>query len=185
MGPELILVAAVDRDGAIGIDEDVPWEYPEDVIQYRERVEGHPVIVGRRTFDRMCDPPGDSVIVVTRDGTRVSTDPSVAFVTAPDRAIALATGDDPDRVFVIGGEAIYRLYVPYATGAYVSEIPERSGGNVYFPYLGAGWEVTETIPYGRFEVIRYCNRCPEPVSDIGTDSGRRGSPIGNGDQNHP
>lgn len=175
--PEIVLVAAVDRDGAIGDGEDVPWEYPEDVDQYRERVEGNPVIIGRRTFDLIRDPPGDPVVVVTHDDTRRSTDPRITFTTDPGRAIEVAVDGRPDadrepdpghdRVFVIGGEGIYRLYVPYATDAYVSEIPERSGGDAYFPYLGAGWGIAETIPYESFELQRYRNHVPSPISELG------------------
>ena len=169
--PEIALVAAVDRDGAIGDGEDVPWEYPEDVEQYRERVEGNPVIVGRRTFDLIRRTPGDPVIVVSRDGTRTSSDPRVSFATDPGRAMELALeGRRTNRVFVIGGEGIYRSFVPYATEAYVSEIPERSGGEAYFPYLGAGWDVAETIPYERFELVRYRNDSPEPVPELAADA---------------
>ncbi|WP_096390443.1 dihydrofolate reductase [Halopenitus persicus] len=161
---EIDLIAAVDRDGAIGTGEDVPWDYPEDVTQYRARIGDRPTIMGRRTFDQMSDPPGDPVIVLTRDASRETADPGVDFVTDPAAAIERAETADAGRVFVNGGEAIYRLYVPYATGAYVSEIPERSGGDAHFPYLGAGWEVTETVAYDRFSLLRYRNRNPESAS---------------------
>ncbi|SDX91895.1 dihydrofolate reductase [Halopenitus persicus] len=163
---EIDLIAAVDRDGAIGTGEDVPWEYPEDIDQYRARIGDRPAIIGRRTFDQMSDPPGDPVIVLTRDATRQTADPGVSFVTDPAAAIDRAEETDADRVFVNGGEAIYRVYVPYATGAYVSEIPERSGGDAHFPYLGAGWEVAETVAYDRFDLLRYRNRDPAPTAAL-------------------
>ncbi|SEH36518.1 dihydrofolate reductase [Halopenitus malekzadehii] len=166
---EIDLIAAVDRDGAIGTGEDVPWEYPEDITQYRDRIGDAPTIMGRRTFDQMSDPPGDPVIVLTRTPSLESTDPRVQFVTDPTVAIDDAAATGADRVFINGGEAVYRIYVPYATGAYVSEIPERSGGNVSFPYLGAGWDVTETIEYDRFDLVRYRNRDPVPVSSLADD----------------
>lgn len=166
---ELRLIGAVDRSGVIGAGDEVPWDYPEDVEQYRDRVRGHPGIVGRRTFDLMADPPGEPLVVVTRDATRSSDDPDVVYATGPRAAVRMAGRDDPEVAYVLGGEAIYRLFVPFATGAVVSEIPEHADGDVYFPYLGAGWSVDREVDYGTFTVQCHENADPLPMDGVDGD----------------
>jgi len=88
---QLVSVAALAENRVIGNDGGVPWpDLPEDVRQYRERVAGSPVILGRRTFDSMRgDLPGRRQIVVSRSVDAID-EPTALVADGVDAASALA-----------------------------------------------------------------------------------------------
>jgi dihydrofolate reductase len=142
------LVAAVARNGVIGRDGTVPWHLPEDMAFFRELTTGHPVVMGRRTWDslpnRFRPLPGRRNIVVTRnpdweaDGAERSG--------SLEAALRLA-GSDHDRVFVIGGAEIYRLALPHADELVLTELDVNAAGDAYFP----DWPRDEFVEVGRDE----------------------------------
>lgn len=163
---EIRMVVAVSRTGCIGDDGRVPWEYPHDVDQYKRRVRGDPVVVGRRTFDVM-DPIDDSLnIVVTRDEHRTSEHERVEYVTSRREAVERAERAGGDAFSVIGGAGIYQQFAAFADRAFVSEIPETLDGDAYFPYLGAGWNVVSRTAFDRFELVEYENSSPAPREQL-------------------
>ncbi|WP_331235492.1 dihydrofolate reductase [Natronorarus salvus] len=162
---EIVLVAAVSENGVVGSEGGVPWSYPEDVDQYKAAVSGYPVIVGRRTFDRMKPIEGSFTLVLTSDGSRSDDREEVSYVTDPAEAIDLAAERD-DVVYVIGGGAVYDLYEPVATGARISRIPETVEGDSFFPDLGESWAVRETIHFDGFEIEVLENRSPAGVETL-------------------
>lgn len=131
---ELIAVAAVAENGVIGHDGELPWpSVPADRRQYRERVSGHPVLMGRQTFESMVDDlPGDLHIVLTADPTRRSDIASASFVADVEEAIELAEQVD-DRAYVIGGGRMYETLFPYVIRLYISRIPGAYEGDTEFP----------------------------------------------------
>ena len=163
---ELAVVCAVAENGVIGTGNSVPWHYPEDYTQYTERVAGHPVIVGRRTFDEMDRIDGTTPIVLSRDPP---TDDSASGTYVDTPASAVATAADIDaRAYIIGGAAIYSLFLPHADVAYISEIPEHPAGSRLFPYLGTGWETQSVEAYDTFSLVTYTQAAPTPVAgDVG------------------
>lgn len=164
------MVVAVSRSGCIGDDGEVPWEYPADVKQYKRRVRGTPVAVGRRTFD-MMEPITDSVmLVLTRDPSKESDHDRVRYVTSRREAVECAKDADTpggeNRLSVIGGAGVYQLFAPFADRAFVSEIPESLDGDAYFPYLGANWVVAETTEFERFRLLEYEHTAPMARSKL-------------------
>jgi len=158
---ELVLVVAVAETGVIGDGEAIPWTYPEDHAQYTERVRGHPVVVGRRTFEQMGRLEGTHAVVLTNSPPSVTPN-RVTYVTSVAEAAA-AVADRDDRGYVIGGQGVYSTFLPYADRALVSEIPEVSTGSHVFPYLGRRWEQAETTAYDTFTLVEYTNRSPTPI----------------------
>ncbi|WP_299574298.1 dihydrofolate reductase [uncultured Williamsia sp.] len=117
------LIWAADRAGAIGSGNTIPWHVPEDQKRFRELTTGHPVIMGRRTWDslppRFRPLPNRHNIVVTRDH-RWSADGATAVT---DLEAALRVGhDDDDTVVVSGGEQIYALALPHADALWITDI---------------------------------------------------------------
>lgn len=163
---EIVLVAAVSRTGCIGAEGTVPWDYPADFDQYKRRVRGQPVVVGRRTFDSTGPIEDSLTLVVTRDESRSSAHGRVEWHTSRRGVIDRAQRAGADRLSVIGGAEIYRLFAPAADRAFVSELPETLEGDAYFPYLGAGWERVSVTAYDRFEVIEYENTTPISDSEL-------------------
>ncbi|WP_374999570.1 dihydrofolate reductase [Aeromicrobium sp. CTD01-1L150] len=129
------LVAAVGANGVIGVDGSLPWRLPEDLAHFKQLTLGHPMVMGRTTFESIGRPlPGRTTIVLTRqrgwhvDG--VETAPSL------DDALARAGALD-DEVFVVGGaqvysEALERDLVDLLSVTRVAASPE---GDTHFPSI--------------------------------------------------
>ena len=130
---KLSLIAAVARNGCIGKDNGLPWRLPEDLQHLRRVTMGHPVIMGRRTWDslppRFRPLPGRRNVVVTRQ-TQWRADGAEA-VASLDAALALV--GDADAAFVIGGAELYRAALPRADALVLTEIALDFAGDTFFP----------------------------------------------------
>jgi dihydrofolate reductase len=154
---ELVSVAAVADNGVIGADGGLPWPaIPADRRQYRARVAGHPVILGRRTFDSMREnPPGSAQIVLSRN-TREASLETAQYVTGVDEAIDAAATLPAERAYVLGGAAIYELFQPVVTGMVLSRIPGTYAGDAYFPdWDRDAWTRRERSDYDDFTLERW------------------------------
>jgi dihydrofolate reductase len=137
---QLALIWAQARGGVIGLGGDLPWRLPEDLAHFKSLTIGHPVIMGRRTWESL--PPrfrpldGRRNVVVTRTPGFVAEGAEVAgsVVSALDlvRDDALAWG--------IGGGSIYRELLPRASRLEVTEIDLDVEGDTYAPVIGAEWQ---------------------------------------------
>ena len=131
--PALSLIAAVARNGAIGKDNRLLWHQPEDQKHFRRVTLGHPVIMGRKTWDslpaRFRPLPGRRNVVITRSATwRADGAEAVASIEA---ALSLLAG--ADKAFVIGGAEIYALALPLADELVLTEIDADLAGDTFFP----------------------------------------------------
>ncbi|MGZ8179893.1 dihydrofolate reductase [Williamsia sp. SKLECPSW1] len=119
----IALIWAADRAGAIGSDNTIPWRVPEDQRRFRELTTGHPVIMGRRTWDslppRFRPLPHRHNIVVTRDEAWSAEGATTAGDL--DRALGTARGED-ETVVVLGGAQIYALAMPHADTLWITDI---------------------------------------------------------------
>ncbi|MCU0896076.1 MAG: dihydrofolate reductase [Burkholderiales bacterium] len=126
----LVLLAALDRNRAIGKDNALPWHLPDDLKRFKRLTLGHPVVMGRRTYESIGRPlPGRTNIVVTRD--RGLAIPGTIVVHSLDEALAAAGG--ASELFVIGGEQIYALALPHADRLELTEIDTAIAGDAWFP----------------------------------------------------
>lgn len=158
------LVAALARGGVIGRDNSIPWRIPEDVARFREVTTGHPVVMGRRTWDsipaRFRPLPGRRNIVVTRNGRWYGD--GAERVGSLEEAVALA-GDVPE-VFVIGGAELYAAALPFADELLLTEIDAEFAGDTVFPEVDpAVFEEVEREPHVSgngmpFAFVRYVRR---------------------------
>ena len=137
----IALIAAVARNGIIGVDNRLPWRLPEDLRRFRALTYGHAVIMGRRTWESIGRPlPGRQNIVVTRN-VRAPT-AEVDFAASLDEALSRVKLPDP--AFVIGGEALYRAALPRADLLYLTEIERDFQGDASFPAFDRSrWHVTQ------------------------------------------
>ena len=161
--PELALIAGVAETGVIGDGETIPWHYDEDEKQYKDRVAGHPVVVGRTTWEGMTDIEGTHPIVVTGSPDEYEA-AGTTFVSSVGEAVD-AVAERSETGFVIGGQSVYAMVLPYADRAFVSELPEQQLGSRVFPYLGTDWSVAGRESYDQFEVVEYEHASPRPVPD--------------------
>jgi dihydrofolate reductase len=127
------LVAAVARGGVIGTDGKLPWHIPEDLAFFRDLTMGHPVIMGRVTWDALPDRfrplPGRRNVVVTRNPAWTAEGAERAA--SLDEALSLLDGSA--EVFVIGGSEIFTAALPRADVLVLTELELDVEGDVFFP----------------------------------------------------
>jgi dihydrofolate reductase len=130
----LTLIAAVARNGVIGIDNRLPWRLPADLQHFKALTMGHVVIMGRKTWESLPGKfrplPGRRNIVVTRDGSYHAEGATVA--TSLAAAIAAADGGE---AFLIGGAELYVAALPLADCLQLTEIDAAFEGDTFFPAI--------------------------------------------------
>ena len=139
--PRVYLVAAVASNGIIGANGELPWRLPEDLQHFKRITTGHPVIMGRRTWESLKGPlPGRDNIVVT--GTAGYEAPGAAVASSLEAALALCLGESV--VFVIGGSRLFAESLPFAAGQVMTEIDREFEGDTWFPeYDRSRWKESQ------------------------------------------
>ncbi|MBI3367748.1 MAG: dihydrofolate reductase [Burkholderiales bacterium] len=142
---ELWLIAAIARNGTVGNANQLVWRLPEDQRYFRAQTLGHPVVMGRKTWDslpaRFRPLPGRHNIVVTRQPDGSAT--GATATRSLDQAL-LAAGA-VERVFVIGGAQLWAEALPRADGLLLTEIDADFDGDTRFP----AWDRTAFIESSR------------------------------------
>ena len=185
---EVNIIVAAGKDGAIGKAGNLIWRIPADLRRFKALTMGHPIIMGRKTWESLPKRPlpGRRNIVVTRNatfeapGAEIATSPKEALKRCYEKGLdkILGTKADSPEVeikdnnqdavyptpFVIGGEEIYKAFMPLATRVYLTEIdgecPEADA-RLPFPLNPDEWRVeeigdTEITPDGvRYRYVIY------------------------------
>jgi len=133
--PTLVIVAAIDRNGAIGRGNALPWHLPDDLKRFKARTLGHPVLMGRRTAESIGRAlPGRTNLVLTR-GATAPFEGQVA-VASLDEALSSAGGRP---LVVIGGAEVYALALPRADALWLTRVDAAvEGADAHFPPLDPG-----------------------------------------------
>ena len=142
-GIELVLVAALDREHAIGKGNALPWHLPDDLKRFKALTLGRPLLMGRKTAESLGRAlPGRRNLVLTRSG-RVPFDGMEATASLDD-ALATARHDGAESLCVIGGGEIYALCLSRAARMYLTHVDTVvDGADAFFPRFDpAGWQVT-------------------------------------------
>lgn len=137
------MIVAMDRNRIIGRDNKLPWRLPADLAYFKKTTMGHPVIMGRKTFESIGKPlPGRANIIVTRDKSYAAEGCQV--VHSPEDALNAASAQSP---FIIGGSDMYSLFFPLADRLYVTLIDGQFTGDTYFPAIEPReWRLTSSEP---------------------------------------
>ncbi|VEI13817.1 dihydrofolate reductase [Trueperella bialowiezensis] len=150
------LIWAQGHDRAIGRDGAMAWHVPEDMAFFRTMTTGHPVIMGRKTWESLGEKyrplPGRQNIVVTRNpgyfanGALLAPSVEEAYSLARMSAKA-ATGEDDPLVWVMGGGQIYAAALELADGVVVTDIDlEVPGADTFAPHIPFDWETVSSDP---------------------------------------
>ncbi|MEH7381894.1 dihydrofolate reductase [Bacillus sp. JJ1533] len=134
------LLLAMDKNQLIGKDNDLPWRLPADLAYFKRVTMGHPIIMGRKTYDSIGRPlPGRENIIVTRDTSYKAEGCKV--IHSIDEIVEMSKETDQE-LFVIGGAEIFKEILPYSERLYITEIDEEFEGDTYFPVFDkAKWKV--------------------------------------------
>jgi dihydrofolate reductase len=138
------LIVAMASGGVIGRDNRLPWHLPADLRRFKRLTMGHPLVVGRKTFESIGRPlPGRTMVVVTRDPGYAP--PGVRVAHSVDEALAVAAAaEGGDEVFVAGGAEIYRQTLPRADRLHLTRIEAEIPGDTRFPEFDESqWRLTQ------------------------------------------
>jgi dihydrofolate reductase len=140
-GSRIYLVAAVAANGIIGAKGELPWRLPEDLKHFKRITMGHPIVMGRRTWESLKGalPGRDNIVVTRRAGYEA---PGAAVAASLEAALALCVGEP--LVFVIGGSQLFAESLPIAAGLVMTEIHKDFEGDTRFPdYDRSRWKESQ------------------------------------------
>jgi len=153
------LVAAIARNGVIGVDGGLPWHLPDDLRRFKELTLGHVLVMGRKTYESIGHPlPGRTTIVVTRSPSWDSAAAEVRVAGSVSDAIEAAAALD-DEVFVVGGAQVYAAALPLADRLELTWVDAEPEGDTTFPELdGRDWlqvrrEEADGAAYATYERV--------------------------------
>lgn len=129
---KISLIAAISENKVIGRDNDLPWHIPEDLKRFKEITKGHPVIMGRKTYEsigRLL--PNRTNIIITRDKTYQVEE--AVIVNSLEEAIQEGKKVDDREMFIIGGGQIFKQAIDVADKLYLTIVHSTIDGDVYFP----------------------------------------------------
>ncbi len=138
------MIAAVGKNLELGKNNDLIWHFKEDMKFFKETTMGHPVIMGRKTFESLPKAlPGRRNIVISSNPD-YKTD-GAETVSSINEALEIAKKED---VFIIGGGRIYKEFLPYADNLYLTEINAVcNDADTYFPRFNKSDYIKEIVNY--------------------------------------
>ncbi|RYD26066.1 MAG: dihydrofolate reductase [Verrucomicrobiaceae bacterium] len=153
MSIHLTAVVAMTPERVIGKDGGLPWHLPEDLAFFKRTTSGHPIVMGRKTYESIGRPlPKRRNIVLTRDTTWTA--PGVEVIYTPDDLYRLPDLDG--SIFIIGGSEIYSAFLPTLDDLLVSHVLHPYDGDTRLPEFESSFPNSEVIEtHDTFEVRRH------------------------------
>ena len=150
--PRLIAIVGMASNRVIGKDNSLPWRLPEDLKFFKKITMGHPILMGRKTFDSIGKPlPGRRNIVLSRTmAPREGVD-----VIGDLEDLACEQGEE---IFLIGGAQLFETMLPQCEGMYLTWIDHPYEGDTFFPPFEHLFEEPEIVGSGEGLEFRYYKR---------------------------
>jgi dihydrofolate reductase len=149
-------IVAMTRDRVIGKNNKIPWHLPGEQKWFKEVTMGHPILMGRKTFESIGRPlPGRRNLVVTRAGILAGVDLIHDLNEFDPRPYEV----DGREIFVIGGAEVYKALLDRCDAIYATIVKEDYPGDAYFPEFESQFALLETIrATPDFDIFRYKRR---------------------------
>ncbi|MEW6755856.1 MAG: dihydrofolate reductase [Candidatus Latescibacterota bacterium] len=154
---QIVLVAAVSRNGVIGRKGGLPWHYAADLRHVRRLTWGHPVVMGRRTFESLPRRPlpGRANLVLTRQQAYAAP-AGVLVCSSLEEAVALAREQGATRLSVLGGAQVYREALPLCDLMILTHVPLSVEGDTFFPaWDRQDWDAVDTRSEAGLSFVTY------------------------------
>ena len=137
------IIAAIGKNNELGKDNDLIWKFKEDLKFFKETTIGHPVVMGRKTFESLPKIlPGRKNIIISR--SEIITNEIEIYKGIKDFLIKYK--DYKDDIFIIGGAMIYKEFIDIASNLYLTEIEDEcKDADVYFPFFNKENFIKEII----------------------------------------
>ncbi len=132
MKPTISIIAALSENRALGKNGKLLWHIPQDMKRFKQLTIGHPVIMGRKTYESIGKPlPGRSNIVVTQNSS--FTPPGCKIAHSLQEAINIASQQNTEEIFIIGGGNIYQQAIKLADKLYLTLVKGNFEADTFFP----------------------------------------------------
>ena len=144
------IIAALADNGVIGAAGKIPWHISDDLKRFKRLTLGHPIVMGRKTYDSLGRPlPGRRNLVLTRG-------PAIPGVECfSDLKVALASCAS-EMVFIIGGAEVYRQALPLANTLLLTHVHRRVEGDTRFPeYDSSQWQEVGREEHSDYAFVEY------------------------------
>ena len=170
--PEIVLIAALaESNRVIGIDKRLPWHLPEDLKRFKRLTSGHPLLMGRKTFESLLEQFGGPLpnrrhIVLSRQPQQIT---HPAAETFPTLDTALHALRDEERVFIGGGGTVYTATIEHAHRLELTLVEGAFEGDAFFPpyhhLIGTRYRLAHTDHYPGFRFETYLMIDPHKSAD--------------------
>jgi dihydrofolate reductase len=142
------IIAAVGKNLELGKDNKLIWNIPNDLKYFKEKTQNKTVVMGRKTYESIGKPlKNRKNIVLTRQNINIDN-----VETVNNYQELLKTNED---VFIIGGEQIYKMFLPYADNIYLTEINDSKDADSYFPEFNKDLYEKEIIKEEKYNDLEY------------------------------
>lgn len=166
---KISIIVAMTQNRVIGAKNSLPWYLPEDLKKFRELTTGHPMLMGRKTFESLPRVlPGRDHYVITRNADYKKTNAMaqnsdrVFVAQTPAEAISMVneclsqTPGSSEEIFVIGGGEIFTQMLSLADRLYITYVKEDIEGDTFFPAIDSSqWKEVERQEFERFDFVVY------------------------------
>lgn len=148
---QISIIAAFTENRVLGKNNQLIWHLPEDLKNFKRLTSGHPIIMGRKTFESLGRPlPNRTNIVITHNPDYQAT--GCVIVSSLEEAIQKATGIDREEIFIIGGGEIYTQALPLADTMYLTHVHTMLEGDTFFPIFSSQeWNMAHTLSFKKDE----------------------------------
>lgn len=154
MLPHISIIVAHSKNMAIGKTNALVWHLPDDLKRFKKLTSGHPIIMGRKTYQSINRPlPDRTNIVITRDLDLEI--PGCLVVHSLTEAIEKAREFDQEEIFIVGGAEIYKEALPLADRLYVTLVDKNVDGDAFFPEYSHLFTKKISGEPGEFEGLKY------------------------------
>ncbi len=156
LGLSFQAVVAMTPSRVIGKDGTLPWRLPEDLQTFKRLTTGHPIVMGRKTFDSLKRPlPNRQNIVLTRDASWTAE--GAERILAPEDLFSLNLMNT--EVKIIGGAEIFSLFLPFMDTLWISKIHEEYPGDTFFPEFESLYNTPELVEsFQEFDLWKYTQK---------------------------
>ena len=155
---EIILIAAVAENGVIGKDNKMPWTIKGNLAHFKEMTMGYPCIMGRKTWDSLPKKPLPgrlNVIISKTMRADIELHDAKEIMIFQSLSSAVEYCSNYEKIFIIGGESVYKQAMPIAAKIDLTLIPGNYDGDTFFPEIDDSWKKTNTDEYDNFSIITY------------------------------
>jgi len=132
--PTVSFIAAISKKGrALGFDNKLLWKIEGDLPRFKTITKGHPIIMGRKTYESIGRPLPDRINIVVSRSSVLSPTPRLIITDSIEKAFQIAKKADRQEIFIIGGGKIFAETIGKADRLYLTIVDDEPQADTFFP----------------------------------------------------